>query len=443
MAFAVYPSLLKKKLGKVVTKLNTTYLNLRLASLSILLIVLCNPSILNPRPTKLNGIKCYFQNVQGLVTFSSLGKPFPNLNQTKICELQAHIFETSPDIVILNETWLKPTIKSNEILPTKIYKIFRIDRSIKSHPPDPNNPQKFRTNGGGVLIGVKESLNLKPKLVDQTCCAEVLSIQLSLPNKKKICLSTVYRVGTLGINNFYQLQKYFSSISASNKFKYSYIIGDFNCDSMNWHLNSSSNSTHSHFLNLFNDLGLTQLVQTATHKHNNILDIFLTDSPDMVEDINVHDPGSFIHSDHSPITSGIKAFLKIPKSKERIVYDYKKANWDSLNRSLSRIDWEHILSQADIHYSWDIFKNKIISLCDIHIPKIKVKESYQPPWFDSEVFRLTKKKKKFRKLFKETKSQNHYSRYSSLRKSLKLLIKSKMNANFDSDLSPNTITKKF
>ena len=326
MAFAIYPSLLKKKLGKVVTKLNTTYLNLRLASLSILLIVLCNPSILNPGPTELNGIKCYFQNVQGLVTFSSLGKPFPNLNQTKICELQAHIFETSPDIVILNETWSKPTIKSNKILPTKIYKIFRLDRSIKSHPPDPNNPQKFRTNGGGVLIGVKESLNLKPKLVDQTCCAEVLSIQLSLPNKKKICLSTVYRVGTLGINNFYQLQKYFSSISASNKFKYSYIIGDFNLDSINWHLNSSSNSTHSHFLNLFNDLGLTQLVQTATHKHNNILDIFLTDSPDMVEDINVHDPGSFIHSDHSPITFGIKAFLKIPKSKERTVYNYKKAN---------------------------------------------------------------------------------------------------------------------
>ena len=193
----------KEKLGKAVTKLNTTYLNLRLASLSILLIVLCNPSILNTGPTKLNGIKCYFQNVQGLDIFSSLGKPFPNLNQTKICELQAHILETSPDIVILNETGLKPTIKSNEILPTKnkIYKVFRLDRPIKSHPPDPDNPQKFRTNGGGVLIGVKESLSLKPKLVDQTCCAEVLSIQLSLPNKKKNCLSSVYRVGTLGIKS--------------------------------------------------------------------------------------------------------------------------------------------------------------------------------------------------------------------------------------------------
>ena len=78
-----------------------------------------------------------------------------------------------------------------------------------------------------------------------------------------------------------------------------------------------------------------------------------------------------------------------------------------------------------------------------HIPKVKLKESHQPPWFDSEVFRLNKKKDQFRKLFKQTKSQNHYSKYSKLRKSLKILIKSKMSANFDSDLSPDAITKKF
>ena len=194
---------IKKNINRANKTVNIT--TLCLATLSILLIVLCNPSILNPGPTKLSGIKCYFQNVQGLVTFSSLGKPFPKLNQTKISELQAHIFETSPDIFILNETWLKPTIKSNEILPTNIYIIFRLDRSTASHPPDPDYPQKFKSNGGGVLIGIKRSLNLNPKLVNQSCSAEVLSIQLSLSNKMKICLSTVYRVGTLGTNNFFQL----------------------------------------------------------------------------------------------------------------------------------------------------------------------------------------------------------------------------------------------
>ena len=101
------------------------------------------------------------------------------------------------------------------------------------------------------------------------------------------------------------------------------------------------------------------------------------------------------------------------------------------------------MGQSDIHNAWDIFKNKLTSICDTHIPKVKIKESHQPPWFDSEVFRLNKKKEKFRKLFKQTKCPNHYSKYSKLRKSLKILIKSKMSANFDSDLSPNAITKKF
>ena len=61
-------------------------------------------------------------------------------------------FLKAPDIILLNETWLKPSINSNEIIPGKSYKIFRKDRSPLSHPPDPNTPGKFKLNGGGVLI---------------------------------------------------------------------------------------------------------------------------------------------------------------------------------------------------------------------------------------------------------------------------------------------------
>ena len=81
-------------------------------------------------------------------------------------------------------------------------------------------------------------------------------------------------------------------------------------------------------------------------------------------------------------------------------------------------------------------------MCDKHIPKIKVKESFQLSWFDSDVFKLNKKKEHFRKLFKESKNPQHYKKFSSLRKKLKTLIKAKMRSNFDDDLCPNTITKK-
>ena len=155
-----------------------------IATLTIFLIIICNTFILNPGLTnKTEGLTCFYQNIQGLVTFGSIGNPHPDLNITKISELQSYIFDSSPDIIILNETWLKPCINNKEIIPGKFYKILRNDRCLDSHPLDPQNPGKFRRNGGGILAAIKEGLNLNPKLIKVACKAEILSIELSLPNK--------------------------------------------------------------------------------------------------------------------------------------------------------------------------------------------------------------------------------------------------------------------
>ena len=96
-----------------------------IATLTIFLIIICNTSILNPGPTnKIEGLTCFYQNIQGLVTFGSIGNPHPDLNITKVSEMQSYIFDSSPDIIILNEIWLKPCINNKEIIPGKLYKIF-------------------------------------------------------------------------------------------------------------------------------------------------------------------------------------------------------------------------------------------------------------------------------------------------------------------------------
>ena len=178
---------------------------LQLCSLTLFLLIVSNTSILNPGPTtNASGLNIFFRNIQGLMTFSSLGKPYPYLNQTKISELQALILSTSPDIIILNEIWLKATVNSNEVIPSNIYKTVRLDRSTSSHPVDFTNPRKFRKNGGGVLISVKNSLNLNPKIIKLTCVAEVLSLELTLPNKKKISyqlFTVLVRLDTIIIYN--------------------------------------------------------------------------------------------------------------------------------------------------------------------------------------------------------------------------------------------------
>ena len=131
-------------------------------SLSFILFLIIYPGVSNPGPAPRDSSKnllVFYQNVQGLIPFSSLPDPHPNLDRTKIFELQAYISKNIPVIVILNETWLKPTILNSELF-SEAYDIFRLDRSPKSHPPDPLDPKKFRRNGGGVLIAVNNNLSL-------------------------------------------------------------------------------------------------------------------------------------------------------------------------------------------------------------------------------------------------------------------------------------------
>ena len=98
----------------------TSKLVLHILLVIFLLIAIFNSSLLNPGPNSnttahdinLNkdGLSFYYQNVQGLIPFTDLGKEHPNLDHTKIAELQQYVYTNSPDIVILNETWLKNNI---------------------------------------------------------------------------------------------------------------------------------------------------------------------------------------------------------------------------------------------------------------------------------------------------------------------------------------------
>ena len=54
-----------------------------------LLIAMVNPSMKNPGPGNLS---IFYQNVQGLIPFSSLGKEHPVLDRTKIFELNTVYF---------------------------------------------------------------------------------------------------------------------------------------------------------------------------------------------------------------------------------------------------------------------------------------------------------------------------------------------------------------
>ena len=120
-----------------------TLLLIFLVALNLILLVISNVSILNPGPRIVSVNKpltVFYNNVQGLINARDLASENPPLNMTKIHEFHGYLYTNKPDVVILNETWLKKSILDPEILPDN-YKIFRLDRSQKTHPWDPKQPK--------------------------------------------------------------------------------------------------------------------------------------------------------------------------------------------------------------------------------------------------------------------------------------------------------------
>ena len=102
-----------------------------LLSLNLLLIILTIPNIINPGPVK--ELNVLYHNVEGFVNLRDKS-PSPQLFNSKVIDFQGHILHEKPDIVMLNETWLKSPVLDSEIFPNNGYKVFRRDKSVVSTP---------------------------------------------------------------------------------------------------------------------------------------------------------------------------------------------------------------------------------------------------------------------------------------------------------------------
>ena len=85
-----------------------------------------------------------------------------------------------PDLILLNETWLKPCIENNQIIDKNLSSSTLSDRSETSHLSDSDNPQKiFEIYAGGVLIAIRSYIKAEFKQLDLHKAAEIKAIEVS------------------------------------------------------------------------------------------------------------------------------------------------------------------------------------------------------------------------------------------------------------------------
>ena len=194
--------------------------------------------------------------------------------------------------------------------------------------------------------------------------------------------------------------------------------------STSWPEGTTSNSIEKLFVDLFDEFGIQQLIDVPTHEKGNTLDLCVVSYPAFIKNINVLSKNDICSSDHFGITFELTSRAKT-KNMKRTIFDFKRADWENLNKDLNSVPWNHFIESCDPNEGWNFLRNTLHTLMEKYIPTITIKDQGRPPWFDSEILNLCKKKTGLHKKYKADKTPERYACFSECRKKLKLLIDEK------------------
>ena len=96
--------------------------------------------------------------------------------------------------------------------------------------------------------------------------AEILTINLKLPSGKRLSLSTFYRVGNLGTENYESVRKYLTTLASKKRLDKHVLIGDLNFPEIRWPDNVTTVDLHKNFLELLMvDLCHSQIITESMY----------------------------------------------------------------------------------------------------------------------------------------------------------------------------------
>ena len=241
--------------------------------------------------------------------------------------------------------------------------------------------------------------------------------------RRKILAVVFYRPPNSNLDHLKELKK---SLRHASQFNFDQIIicGDFNLPDIDWStgIASSSESLHNYFTKFVKDNYLWQLVHFPT-RNNNILDLILTNIPDKIH--NLHGYDDIISTDHKLI--GFDLDLRVPKKPDikRSVYNFKRADWSSLNNSLQNTSWDQCFVPNDVDASLSNWCAVFLTVVNQHVPKSKTRNIHDHPWIDKELLSLIKRKNKQRLKANRTGCVHDAQKFKDLRRLTKQLISQK------------------
>ena len=289
------------------------------------------------------------------------------------------------------------------------YSIYRRDR--ESH-------------GGGVLLAVSDSIPSKFLLKSSTI--ELIAIELPLQNHLIIC--GVYIPPTSQISLILDLFNVLDSLP--KKFPI-IILGDINLPDIDWSSMSASSLPSLTFCEKAFDLNLFQVITEPTHIQGNILDVVITNNPDLIYNITVDkSTTSNTKSDHYLITFNIYASKRKNKHNQtscppKSVPIYSKADTDGIASFFHHLSSRITLRSSpnlNINNAWNHIRDIFHSVTRIFVPHATPSSKSYPKWFTPEIRHKLNKLHTLRRSVKNHPTTHKTTRLAEEESSLQTLM---------------------
>ena len=194
------------------------------------------------------------------------------------------------------------------------------------------------------------------------------------------------------------------------------IGGDFNLPGIDWEAcqtGYANKSQHEVLLDFLLGNSLLQLISQATRPtSNNILDLLITSSPNLIENIHAV-PGI---SDHLAIIFDANLKPHMPKKPRRKVYQFHTADNISLKMKTKAVFDKFIKfdpTKNDINTNWCTIKSILNNLLNDYVPYRATKSRHNLPWITNEIKRSMRKRDR---LFLRVRKSNSNTDRSNFRK---------------------------
>ena len=291
-------------------------------------------------------------------------------DKIKFLEETIHTSEKFIPVVVTCETHLEDGIMDPEVNISE-YNLYRSDRITRKC--------------GGTSIYVHHSIQIDniEKYSDSVC--EAVLLYSKLLNQVII---GVYRPphGHPGLDintSFKNLLKSIELFTSRLENVDLMMMGDFNLPSIDWNRETvapgkADKKCAEMFLEFMNKHLLSQHVMENTRDNKNILDIIVTNHPELIHSIEVEKVTKKL-SDHDVVKCNILdkfAKKKLPEKtyepKHRLdAINFKKADWNAIRSEISETDWT-CLDTKSVEDMCTHFEESITTICEKHAPKHKL-----------------------------------------------------------------------